>query len=406
MRFAWASALKDLRQLRRDPVVLGVWLGFPAIVCAMLLFLFGRGDTTPQGKLLIVDEEGSLISSQLPGAFSQGELGRMFTVEKVTRRDGQAKIARGDGSALLVIPKGFGDAVFQGTPSRLRLVTNPAQSILPQIAGETISMLPEAVFYIQALAGDRLRTLASGTQPPDQVVAEASVAFNRLGTQLSGFLDPRRIDLQTVVTETSSTNTSNIGAVFIPSMLFLTVLFLAAGFTGEIWKERRQAVLRRLLTTPGRLELFLAGRALSLGIVLAVASTGAVLTARLKLTVDAPAAISAVLFTVLCGVSLYMLLQLLVVYAPGERAAHVLTNLLLFPLAILGGSFFPFEMMPQWMASIGRMTPNGWAVAELGAILAGKSNPADAMLVSLRLLGLAAIAFLVVTRRLRKGFAL
>jgi ABC-type multidrug transport system permease subunit len=285
-------------------------------------------------------------------------------------------------------------------------VTNPAQSILPQIAEGSVEVLAEAVFYLQALAGDRIRTLASGSAPPDQVVAEASVAFNRLGTELASFINPRRIDLETEVIETRGSSSGNLAAAFVPSMLFLAVLFLAMGFSGEVWKDRRQAVLRRLLVTPGRVESFLAGRALSLAMVLTVAATGAVLVGRSVLTISASSSVAAVLFTVLSGVSLYLLLQLVVVYASGERAANVLSNLLLFPLAIVGGSFFPFELMPQWMAFIGRMTPNGWAVAQLGTILAGKSNPMEAVLVSLRLLVLAGVAFFLVTRRLRKGFAL
>ena len=29
-----------------------------------------------------------------------------------------------------------------------------------------------------------------------------------------------------------------------------------------------------------------------------------------------------------------------------------------------GGSFFPFETMPDWMASFGQLTPNGWALVQ------------------------------------------
>jgi ABC-type multidrug transport system permease subunit len=145
---------------------------------------------------------------------------------------------------------------------------------------------------------------------------------------------------------------------------------------------------------------------LSLAAVLLFAAGGAVLIARAVLTVSVTSAIAAVAFTILSGVCLYLILQLVVVYAPSERAANILSNLLLFPLAMLGGSFAPFEVMPQWLASIGRLTPNGWAVAELGEILAGKSGPLEAGVVSLRLLALAAVAFDLIVRRLRRGFAL
>jgi ABC-type multidrug transport system permease subunit len=406
VRFAWACTLKDLRRLRRDPIAMAIWLGLPILICVLLVLIFGSGSVAPQGKLLLADEDSSFVSSLLAGAFSQGPLGEMLVVEKVSPQDGRARINRGDGSALLVVPKGFGNAVLKGEASRLKLVTNPTQNILPQIAEQSVSTLVEAVFYVQTLAGDRISALASGTAPADQQVAEASIEFNRLATRVSGFLDPRRIDLETEVVETKGAGSVNLTAAFIPSMLFLSVLFLAMGFSGEVWKERRQAVLRRLLVTPGRVESFLIGRVLSLAAVLLLAAGGAVLIARAVLTVSVTSAVAAVAFTILSGVCLYLILQLVVVYAPSERAANILSNLLLFPLAMVGGSFAPFEVMPQWLASIGRLTPNGWAVAELGEILAGKSGPLEAGVVSLRLLALAAVAFDLIVRRLRRGFAL
>jgi ABC-type multidrug transport system permease subunit len=71
---------------------------------------------------------------------------------------------------------------------------------------------------------------------------------------------------------------------------------------------------------------------------------------------------------------------------------------------MLGGSFFPFEVMPAWMASLGQMTPNGWALLRLREIMGGEAD-AGALLVSFAA-GLAivmALGFLA-ARRIR-GFA-
>jgi len=43
---------------------------------------------------------------------------------------------------------------------------------------------------------------------------------------------------------------------------------------------------------------------------------------------------------------------------------------------MLGGSFFPFDMMPKGFAQVGRLTPNGWSVIQLQNILAGEVTPA------------------------------
>ncbi len=41
---------------------------------------------------------------------------------------------------------------------------------------------------------------------------------------------------------------------------------------------------------------------------------------------------------------------------------------------MLGGSFFPFEAMPGWMASVGRWTPNGIVLERFKAVLLGGAD--------------------------------
>jgi len=45
---------------------------------------------------------------------------------------------------------------------------------------------------------------------------------------------------------------------------------------------------------------------------------------------------------------------------PTEKSASVVTSAMVFPLMMLGGSFFPFDVMPKWMVAIGQYLPNGY----------------------------------------------
>ncbi|MEJ2153076.1 MAG: hypothetical protein P8Y29_09040, partial [Gemmatimonadota bacterium] len=84
---------------------------------------------------------------------------------------------------------------------------------------------------------------------------------------------------------------------------------------------------------------------------------------------------------------------------------NILTGAAIFPLAMLGGSFFPFEVMPDWLASVGRYTPNGWALTRLNRVFAGELAALDLI----RAIGFVAliIAFLtwLAMRRIRGRFA-
>jgi ABC-type multidrug transport system permease subunit len=76
-----------------------------------------------------------------------------------------------------------------------------------------------------------------------------------------------------------------------------------------------------------------------------------------------------------------------------------------FPLIMIGGSFFPFEAMPPWMANIGRWTPNGLAVIQLKQLLFGPIDPTAIVIAAIGIGVPAVLAFLLATRRLTGAFA-
>jgi ABC-type multidrug transport system permease subunit len=99
---------------------------------------------------------------------------------------------------------------------------------------------------------------------------------------------------------------------------------------------------------------------------------------------------------------MFVALQLL---GSTRRGASILTNMVLFPLLMVGGSFFPFESMPGWMAAVGRVTPNGWVLSTLKDVLGGSVDAATlaARLAALVVVGAALFAF--AARRVARGFA-
>ncbi len=147
MRFLWISALKDLRRLRREPVTVVTWLAIPTFIAVILTLVFGPGGARPNGKLLVVDQDGGIGATLLTNVFSQGTLANMLTVEKVEKEEGRRRIDKGEASALLVIPGGFTNAFLGGPAVRVQLVRNPAQRIVPDIIEETLSMAADGAFY-------------------------------------------------------------------------------------------------------------------------------------------------------------------------------------------------------------------------------------------------------------------
>jgi ABC-type multidrug transport system permease subunit len=401
MRFLLIAVRKDLARLRRDPVGLATSLGIPLVLITLVTLVFGGGQAAPQGRLLVTNEDGTVLSEALTGAFSRGPLSKMLVMETTGREEGRRRMDRGDASALLIVPKGFQDAFLQNQPAQLSLATNPAQEILPNIVEETLSIVVDGGFYLQRLAAIPLRNIASEQAPSDDTVARVSVAFNRLGRSLTKYLNPPLIDLELHVTAENRGN-QNITAVFLPAMLFMGLLFIGNAYALDIWKEQSWGTLRRLATTSVSLGAFLGGRLISLALILTGVALAGVAGMRWFAHVPVASIPLATLWVVLSGVAFYLFLVTIALHTSGQRVANVVGYLVVFPLALVGGSFFPFEMMPDWMASIGRSTPNGWAVTEFKAFVAGSAHTKDLLVGAGYMAAVGSLLFLLTLRQMRK----
>lgn len=401
MGFLLTAVTKDLRRLRRDPLALATSLGIPLVLVALITLVFSGGQATPQGRLLVADEDKTILSQALTAAFSREPLSKMLVMETTGRDAGRSRMDRGDASALLIIPKGFQDAFFRNQPVQLQLVTNPAQEILPKIVEETLSIVVDGGFYVQKVAAVPLRGLVTGKTPDDATVVQASVAFSRLGRSLAKYINPPLIDLDLHVAAEQGAN-QNVAALFLPAMLFMGLLFIGNAHALDIWREQAWGTLRRLATTPVSLGTFLGGRLISLALILFGVAVVGVAGMRWFAHVAVASVPLAALWLVLSGTAFYLLLLTIAIHASSQRTANVVGNLVVFPLALLGGSFFPFEMMPGWMASIGRFTPNGWAVMQFKGFVAGSAHTRDFAAGALYMAVAGSVLFFLTVRRMRR----
>ncbi len=407
MGFAWQCALKDVRRQLRDPLTLVVWCGIPLLVAGLMSLAIGGGDG-PRALVLVADEDETFVSEFLGGALSQAT--DMFLVESVTRDVGLERMDDGDASVLLMIPAGFGEAVFRDEPTTLELVTNPSQSIVPPMIENMLEILVRGTFYVQQLMGDTLRTMADGPEEgartfPSLTVAAMSVEINDVVTRVVEVLDPPLVELETTV-ESTEGGGFDFGTVLFPGLLFMALLFVAQGMSEDIWKEREQGTLRRVVSSPRGTATLLGGKLLAGGVFAGGVTLLGMSAGVLLFDIDPVRIPLALLWASVAGAGLMAMFVLLQMFGSTRRGASMLTNMVLFPLMFMGGSFFPFEQMPGWMAEVGRHTPNGWALTGMRSLLSGTME-SGAMASGLALmLAVGAVLFVLSARRMRRGFAL
>ncbi|HNP65108.1 MAG TPA: ABC transporter permease, partial [Woeseiaceae bacterium] len=105
------------------------------------------------------------------------------------------------------------------------------------------------------------------------------------------------------------------------------------------------------------------------------------------------------------GVGLFAWFSALQMLLPSSKAANLFTTILVFPLLMMGGSFFPMEALPDWLATIGRMSPNGFVVDRLSGELTTSGSWTFDTLAWTVVAAMTLSGLLVCSWRLDSGFA-
>lgn len=406
MRFILTAAGKDLRRRLADPAALAIWIGIPLVLGALMSIVLGDGDA-PRARVLVADLDQTVSSRLLVAAAGNGGETIPFDIEAVALDDGRRRMDDGEASALLVLPAGFQESILRDRPAAIEVVTNPAERILPGMIEETLEILVEAVFYGQRLFGPVLGRLADGAAagPPSNAdVAALSVEINERLSRLQDLVIPPVISLEVRLERPDDGPRLDFGQLFLPGIVFMSFLFIAQGMSVDIWQEKTRGTLRRTLATPQPAYRLLAGKIAAGGTLMAVIGLAALAAAVPAFGISWARVPLALAWCVFAGTALIAYMTLLQTLASGQRGGEMLSTVVVMPLMMIGGSFFPFDVMPAWMVAIGQWTPNGLAVLRLKDVLYGTPAP-TALAVAAAGIGLpAAAAFAVTVRRLQGRF--
>lgn len=369
MAFLFATFRKDLARWRQDRVAILIWLGIPFMIGGLITALADGGDDGgPMGILLIADLDDTLVSGVIAAAFSQDEMAELLGVRQVSAEEGTELIEAGEASGFLSIPAGFQDAFLNGTPVTLTLVTNPSQTILPGIIEDITSVLLDAGFYLQAAFGPEIEQInASGSldQPTTDVfVAGIAVQIQHKMEELGPRLFPPLLDL-VVVEPPAEQPRPGFTVLLLPGMVLMALMFASQGLSADYWKERNSGTLRRLASTPGLLSRFVLGKTLAAGVVMTMIGGTVLFVGFLYHDLMWSKLLPSLLWITVSGMGLFAWFSALQMLFSNTKAADLMTSILVFPLLMMGGSFFPLETLPDWLAAIGRVSPNGFVVDRL-----------------------------------------
>jgi ABC-2 type transport system permease protein len=105
---------------------------------------------------------------------------------------------------------------------------------------------------------------------------------------------------------------------------------------------------------------------------------------------------------VICGTLAFMSIGLLVgALAKSQEAATAIVNLIVLPMAFLGGAFIPLAFAPQWIVKVSYFMPLRYLVVGAQNVMARGDGPASALPAMGILLGFAAVLTVIAVRVFR-----
>ena len=316
MRPLLLLTVANLKTFVRDRAALFWTLAFPLI----FVILFGSIFSGGQGKRDVgwSDLDGSAAATQLRTIFASAP---NVALTEGSEADLRAKMKSGGLSAIVIVPKGYGDAVATGhggPASTLTVYTDPTQQA--QAAG-TVQLVQGV------LAGVNQRI--SG-QPP-----VVSFEARTIQTQNLSFI-----------------------SYLVPSILGMALMQLGIFSAIPLVADREKLILKRLSATPLR-RWQLVGSNVLMRLAIAIVQTVIIIAVGSRLygvQLSGNVLLLAAL-VVLGSMSFIALGYVIASFAPTEDAANGMTSVVQFPLMFLSGTFFPIDAMPDFLKTIARALP-------------------------------------------------
>lgn len=421
MKQVIALALKDLRLMPRNKAGMFFTFAWPIVLMVLFGFAFGgRGAGEEPGKvrIAVVDEDGTPGSA----AFLK-KLEASFELTPMTRSDAENAVRRGQRSGLIVVVKGFGEAserMFYGAPKQIELGVDPARiaeaGMIEGLLMKHAAADMQKVFTDPA-ASARMADQALAGMPTDPAAAAQVAPVQRFLGELKTFVatpgsqgapgapqaewEPLKIT-STAVARERRPGPDNAFDVTFPQGIVWGLIGCVMTFGISLVVERTHGTLVRLRMAPLTRAQILGGKALACFvtimivevILLAVAFGFGVRPSSMPML--ALAGVSAAV----CFVGFMMLVASL---GKTEQTASGAGWAILMPMSMLGGAMVPQFVMPQWMQTVGMISPIRWVILAIEGGIWRQFTLSEMLLPCAILISVGVACFAAGTRGLREA---
>ena len=349
IRQAIIFARKDTKVLFKDRLAVAFSFLFPFLfVIGFTLALGGQGPSDDAVEFVLTTLETEGVSYQLIDAFAEEDQGPIV----VMASDEAFRAAEDDQiDGYVMFPADFTESLINGNPTSLEVVSTGEDSAHQAALVGFANTLARPFNEFQVVAG----AVSEATGTDFSMIA--GTAFET-GLIEQGFSGSVEIDVEQVG-DVEPWNASNFT---LPGYLTMFVFFAAALSAEGIARERRNHTLERLISNGARREAIVIGKLMGTGFLgllqISVMWIVGIFAFRIDLGASPLAVILISILMVVASSSFGVLIASFIQEARSASMAGVLASLTLAPI---GGCWWPLFITPDWMQTLAKITPHGWA---------------------------------------------
>lgn len=361
---------KDFRRKWRSPAVILGFMLIPVVFTLIFGFVFGPADQAPRPKLkmFVADNDDSVLSRFFISSLTQGDLSQIIHTEPVEEDRGRELMDRGKASALLIIPKGFGQKIWQGQETDLLLLKNPSERFLPQIAEEIVDTASLVLSGLVSVFDDeisRIRKAVDADAFSDEDVSSVSVLIKNKIESFSKYVFPPPVSLkeQTLQEEgEKEPEEMRVEGYILPAVAIMFLLFICNVVFEDILRERDLGTLMRMQLSPLLLSEFIWSKIITSVLIGMISMAVLVAVGRVLFSIHWGNLWG--LLVIIFSISLLIagFIAFLYAFIRTERQAGALLSSVFIVISLLGGSMMPVENFPPFLQKTARFTLNYWGI--------------------------------------------
>lgn len=327
MRKFYKMFLYNFKMTLRQKEALFWMFLFPIVMMLILGFVFGKSGSVTLG-VGIVDLDDSMMSKVVVDAFESIGEQKDAPLDVTTESEKKEldELKEGNRNAVVVIEKGFGEAITSGGAGKVILYVDESEVATAEVTRQTLNGI------IDEISREMARQATNAPEIPELIEVEDQSVMGK---------DFSYIDFM------------------VPGILAMTIMFAGLmGYAEEIATYREKGILRRIKASPISLPTFLSSGIASVLIFSLIQAVLVLLVGVLAFGVEIAGNYLYMAIVVLIGSISFLSLGFMISsLVKTGKTATLAANAVGLPMMFLSGIFFSLDWVPRALAIIAQFLP-------------------------------------------------